>query len=65
MPFKDKVLWQQKIDATVAQCKTILEEAEKDEKKEVVKRALGSNPDKSMFDNENIISLDDESIHTG
>lgn len=57
-PYKEKVMWQDKIDRTVDQCKEILQDAIKDEKKAIVKKALSIIPDKSMFDDSNFESID-------
>ena len=53
-PLKDKILWQDKIDKTVEQCKTILADAVADEKKLATKHALRIIPDKSIFDDQTV-----------
>lgn len=58
-PYKEKIMWQDKIDRTVEQCKSILDDAIKDEKKAVTRKALSIIPDKSMFDDENVINFDE------
>lgn len=58
-PYKEKIIWQDKIDKTIMQCKMMLEDAVADEKKESRKKALQIMPDKSLFD-ETTISLEEE-----
>lgn len=60
-PYKDKILWQDKIDKTVTQCKMLLDDAVKDEKKVATKKALSLIPDKSMFDSQTV-SLEDVEV---
>lgn len=60
-PYKEKVLWQDKIDKTVTQCKMLLEDATAEEKKAVIKKALQIIPDKSLFDS-NVISLEEGEV---
>jgi hypothetical protein len=57
-PLKEKILWQDKIDKTVGQCRAIVEDAIADEKKVIRKRALQVIPDTSLF-NESLVSLED------
>ncbi|MBU1235109.1 MAG: hypothetical protein KKC77_19650 [Proteobacteria bacterium] len=57
-PYKDKILWQDKIDKTVIQCKMLLDDAIKDERKVITKKALSLIPDKSLFDDK-ITSLEE------
>lgn len=56
-PLKEKILWQDKIDKTVEQCKGILEDAVAEEKKVIRKQALRIIPDSSLFD-DSVISMD-------
>lgn len=58
-PLKDKIMWQDKIDKTVQQCKDLLAESIADEKKKVSKQALRLIPEKLLLDTAEIVSFED------
>jgi hypothetical protein len=49
-PLKEKILWQDRIDKLVDQCKELVDDAIAEEKKVIRKRALQVIPDSSLFD---------------
>jgi hypothetical protein len=60
-PYKEKILWQDRIDKTIEQCKQLLEDAVNDEKKQITKKALSIIPDRSLFDDKTI-SLEEAEV---
>lgn len=60
-PLKEKILWQDRIDKTAKQCRQLIEDAVAEEKKSVIRKALQTKPDSSLFD-EKIGSLEEEEV---
>jgi len=63
-PLKVKVEWQDKIDKTIGQCKSLLQDVMDEEKKTSRRRSTFMIPDSSLFDDSRFMSIDDNSTGT-
>ena len=59
-PLKVKVEWQDKIDKTIDQCKSLLEDVMNEEKKASRRRSTFMIPDSSLFDDSRFMSINDD-----